>query len=199
MDVLVLMGSPRKEGNTATLLVPFLDELAARGHRVKHVVLHGMTIQACIECFHCQKTLDAPGCGLQDDMDALFLDILAADVIVWATPIFTWFCPPEMKAAMDRLFCLSKTYNELPDPPRLLKGKRLALISTYGADATTGPDLFEAAMRRECTYAHMVFAGHLGVRDVHGLQDFFSAEAKDAARSFARALDRGECQERFLP
>jgi multimeric flavodoxin WrbA len=198
MDILVLTGSPRKKGNTATLLGPFLDELKRRAHRVKRVDLHRKTIQACMECFRCQKTLDTPGCGLKDDMEALYPDILAADVIVWATPIFTWFCTPEMKAAMDRLFCLSKTYNELREQPMLLKGKKLALITTYGADVATGPDLFEVAIRRECTYAHMAFAGHLGVRDVHGPKDFSSAEAVDAARSFAAALDRGEYQERFL-
>jgi hypothetical protein len=72
------------------------------------------------------------------------------------------------------------------------------VISTYGAAADTGPDLFEAAMRRECDYARMTFAGHLGVRDNAGRADFTRPEAVEAARSFADALGRGECVERFV-
>ena len=199
MRFLVLMGSPRKQGHTATLLRPFLDELEALGHSADPVVLRGKAIQGCIECFRCQKVLDGPGCGLRDDMDALYPLVLAADVIVWATPIFTWFCPPEMKACLDRLFCLSKTYNDLDPKPLLLGGKRMALVSTYGAAPATGPDLFEAALRRECAYAGMTFAGHLGVRDIHGPGDFTSPAAVEAARTFAAALARGECAERFVP
>ena len=199
MKFLILMGSPRKKGHTATLLHPFLDELKVRGHHVEHVVLRGKEIQGCIECFKCQKVLDGPGCGLRDDMDELYPEVLAADVIVWATPIFTWFCPPEMKAFMDRLFCLSKKYNELDHKPLLLGGKRMALVTTYGDVPATGPDLFETAVRRECAYAGMAFVGHVGVRDIHGLEDFTSEVAMEASRAFAAALSRGECAERFVP
>jgi len=199
MNCLVLLGSPRRKGNTATLLRPFLDELKGRGHEVCFVALPGKRIQGCIECFACQRVLDVPGCALPDDMGELFPQVLAADVLVWATPIFTWFCTPEMKAAMDRLFCLSKTYNDLLVKPRLLEGKRLALISTYGDVPASGPDLMEAALRRECAYAGMTFAGHLGVRDINGREDFTDPVAVTAARSFAVALVEGRSMERFVP
>jgi len=199
MRFLVLTGSPRQKGNTATLLAPFLEELQRRGHLVHAVPLHGRRIKPCVECFHCQKILDSPGCRLKDDMEALYPAILAADVIVWATPIFTWFCTPEMKAALDRFFCLSKTYNDLPEKPRLLAGKKVALITTFGDAAATGPDLFEAALRRECAYAGMVFLGQLGVRDIRGLEDFTCETAVEASRTFAATLGRGGSMELFIP
>lgn len=199
MKVLVLMGSPRRKGNTATLLVPFLEALRQQGHDVACIALHGKDLRGCAECFGCQKVMDAPGCGIRDGMQELFPRILEAELLVWATPVFTWFCTPEMKAVLDRLFCLSKTYNALPEKPRLLAGKRLALISTYGDVPATGPDLFEAALRRECAYAGMTFLGHLGVREVHGAVDFSSPEAVSAAKAFAGAVGKGRSMDRFVP
>jgi multimeric flavodoxin WrbA len=196
MKYLIFMGSPREKGNTATLLGPFMEELRQRGDQVHYIALRGKTIRGCKECFHCQKVMDGPGCSQRDDMDGLFPEILAADVIVLATPIFTWFCTSEMKALIDRCFCLSKKYNDLIDKPMLLARKKLALITTYGDDAVTGPDLLETAVKRLCTYAEMEFAGHLGVRDINGIADFTNDQAVNAAKKFAASLAEQRAQEK---
>lgn len=191
MKHLILMGSPRKKGNTAALLDPLVEELNSLGESVRRLDICGRSIHGCLECFRCQQVLDAPGCGVRDDMDELFPEILAADVLTLATPIFTWFCPPELKAVMDRCFCLSKKYNGLEDKPMLLAGKRAALVTTYGDDAATGPDLLETTMKRLCAYSGMDYIGNLGVRDVHGIADFTCGSAVHAARAFAAVLAAG--------
>jgi len=194
MKYLIFMGSPREKGNTATLLNPFMRELDRRGEEIHYITLRGKTIRGCKECLLCQKVLDGPGCSQKDDMNDLYPEILSADVIVLATPIFTWFCTPEMKTVMDRCFCLSKKYNDLEKKPMLLAGKKVAMITTYGDEADTGPDLFEAAVKRLCTYAEMEFAGHLGMRDVNGMDDFTGEEAVTEAKAFAAALAENRAQ-----
>lgn len=188
MKYLIIMGSPREKGNTAALLNPFREELERLGESVRSIDVRGKSIHGCVECFRCQKVMDGPGCGLRDDMDDVFMALQEADVVVMATPIFTWFCPPELKALMDRCFCLSKNYNGLAEQPMLLAGKKAALITTFGADAATGPDLLETALERLCAYSGMDFIGHLGVRDVHGIADFTCDSAAQAARAFAASL-----------
>jgi multimeric flavodoxin WrbA len=196
MKFVIFMGSPREKGNTATLLGPFMEELRRHGDQVHYIALRGKTIRGCKECFLCQKVMDGPGCSQRDDMAGLFPEILAADVIVLATPIFTWFCPSEMKALIDRCFSLSKKYNELTDKPMLLAGKKLVLITTYGDEAASGPDLLETAVKRLCAYAEMEFVGHIGVRGVNGLDDFTNDQAVNAAKKFAASLTEQRAQEK---
>ena len=50
MKTLILMGSPRREGNTAALTVPFMDELKAAGHDVEMVWLYDKEILPCLAC-----------------------------------------------------------------------------------------------------------------------------------------------------
>ena len=54
MKVCVLMGSPRKEGNTAAILAPFCEELRQNGAEVETVWLYDREIQPCIACRSCQ-------------------------------------------------------------------------------------------------------------------------------------------------
>ena len=53
MKTLILMGSPRREGNTAALTVPFMDELKAAGHDVEMVWLYDKEILPCLACRAC--------------------------------------------------------------------------------------------------------------------------------------------------
>jgi len=103
----VLMGSPRVAGNTAELLKPFMAELENLGGEVEYNTLHDKMIESCRSCYACQHVSGRYGCGLADDAHALMDAMLASDCIVWATPVYTWFCTPPMKALLDRTFGLA--------------------------------------------------------------------------------------------
>ena len=90
MKVLVLMGSPRRRGNTAELCKPFMAELEANGAAVRYVVLADRNIQPCKGCYACQNVAGTYGCYQMDEMPVE--EILWADLIVLATPIYAWYC-----------------------------------------------------------------------------------------------------------
>ena len=107
------MGSPRKTGNTISITQPFIDELKAGGQDVELVWLYDRDIQPCKACRVCQTDWTAFGCQYQDDVQEIFDKILESDVIVFATPIYSWFCTPPMKSLLDRLvYGMDKFYGE---------------------------------------------------------------------------------------
>ena len=63
MKVCILMGSPRKQGNTNALLGPFRQELEGLGAETETVWLHALEIRPCTACRACQRDWTAFGCA----------------------------------------------------------------------------------------------------------------------------------------
>ena len=132
MKALILMGSPRKHGNTASLAAPFVRELEGKGVTCTVFDVYDMNLKPCVACRTCQKDWKIFGCPQEDDMGRIFDAAMAADLIVVASPIYSWYCTPPVKNVLDRLvYGMNKYYGEEMGPS-LWKGKRLALITTCG-------------------------------------------------------------------
>ena len=188
MNVLILMGSPRKNGNTAALLKPFTDELERGGAVVETVWLHDREIRPCIACRSCQQDWTIFGCSQKDDGQELFDKILACDLLVLATPIYAWYCTPPMKALLDRMvYGMNKFYGDEVGPA-LWKGKAMALLETCGYRPEKGSDLCEEGMRRYCKHSGLRYLGchaerHLGYKTV-----FMDNEKEARTRAYAKEL-----------
>ena len=96
MKVLLLAGSPRKNGNTAALLEPFCEVFAEAGAELESVWLYDEDIRPCIACRRCQEDWSSFGCSQSDGVPALFGKILESSLILLATPIYSWYCTPPM-------------------------------------------------------------------------------------------------------
>ena len=192
MNVCILMGSPRKQGNTAALLVPFCEELRKGGAEVETYWLYDLEIRPCTACRACQKDWTVFGCAQKDDAGFLFDRIIASDLIVLATPIYSWYCTPPMKALMDRMvYGMNKYYGE-GKGPSLWAGKSLALLETCGYRPEKGCDLFEEGVRRYCKHSALKYLGshaerHLGYGTV-----FMDGNKESRTREFARRLLKEE-------
>lgn len=103
MEVCILMGSPKKKGNTAAILKPFIEELENYNSNIEVIWLYDCKIEPCIACKKCQDNLFDFGCYCKDDVQKIFKKILMCDLIVFATPIYSWYCTSPMKALLDRL------------------------------------------------------------------------------------------------
>ncbi|MDR2089683.1 MAG: flavodoxin family protein [Clostridiales Family XIII bacterium] len=188
MEYCILMGSPRKNGNTSALLKPFAEELGALGARHTLTWLHDKRIEPCVACRLCQRDWSAFGCRHDDDMPEIFDAILACDVLVLATPIYSWYCTPPMKAALDRLvYGMNKYYGD-EKGPSLWKGKRLALVTTCGYPPEKGADLWEAGVKRYCKHSRLLYAGMLAERHSNYRSAFMDEEKERRARAFAQQL-----------
>ena len=156
MNCLALLGSPRKDGNTASLLDSFIEGAESKGLSTKKVWLHEKNITWCNACGYCKKDGIGTGkCVHDDDMTELYRDILAADAIVQAFPVYWWTMPAQTKVFQDRIYALDY---------RMLNGKKFYLLSTYmDEDPNSGFAIAESSFREICSYLRMDFAGSLGV------------------------------------
>jgi multimeric flavodoxin WrbA len=124
-NILIINGSPRKKGNSATLAQQVAAGAEAAGARVESVYLHGMNIQPCNACDACLKS-SAPDCVIDDDMQDLYPRLQEADVIVIASPIYWFTVSAQTKLFMDRCYAF--------EGPGVnpLKDKRYAIVLAYG-------------------------------------------------------------------
>ncbi len=187
MKVCILMGSPRGCGNTAELCKPFVEELGAHRAEYRMITLEDKDISPCRGCYHCQSVAGAYGCAIEDDMQGIVEEILRADVLVFATPIYTWQAPARLKAVMDRMYGLNKYYGAVPRA-RLNKGQRYALIATCGYEPDYGAGLLSESLRRWCEHSGLGYLGMYAVRDEDDLASFRTKAAIDGARAFARMI-----------
>jgi multimeric flavodoxin WrbA len=188
MKFSILMGSYRLEGNTATLLRPFIVELESLGAQVDYIPTAPRRIEPCTACWQCQNRFDGPGCSKDDDMGAIFDSVLSCDCIVFASPVYSWYCTPSLKAVMDRLvYSMNKYYGDVAGPC-LWEGRSLALVTTCGYDLEHGAGVLEEGLRRYAVHSRLTYLGKLAVRDIDGIQFFTNEAVVSAARDFARVV-----------
>ena len=188
MKVLILMGSPRKQGNTAALLEPFCGELRKGGAEVETLWLYDRDIYPCRACRQCQRDWTVFGCAQKDDVQEIFDQVLASDLLVLATPIYSWYCTPPMKALLDRLVYGMNKYYGAEKGPSLWQGKAAALLLTCGYRPEKGCDLFEEGMRRYCRHSGLRFLGSHAGRQLGYNGPFMDGEKEAWTRMFAREL-----------
>ncbi|MFC1836153.1 flavodoxin family protein [Thermodesulfobacteriota bacterium] len=151
MKIVSVFGSPRKKGNTATVLGWVEAELEEKGHDVHRINLTGSKINGCIECFTCKKKPDEPGCPQKDDALEVFDRILEAEAVIYASPVFCWSWTAQMKSFIDRHFCLVKESGPA-ERHSLLEGKKIALVATSAGPLEGNADLLVHQFDRLAAY-----------------------------------------------
>jgi multimeric flavodoxin WrbA len=123
--VLILLGSPRKRGNSAILAARIAKGAKKAGAKVETVFLQGLNIAPCKACYACQKE-NSKGCAIDDAMQEVYPKLLAAEAWVIATPVYWFTMSAQTKLFMDRCFALP-AYAKKP-----FAGKRIAIAMSYG-------------------------------------------------------------------
>jgi multimeric flavodoxin WrbA len=83
--VLALMGSPRRNKNTETLLDYLLEGIDRSNFEVEKIILRNLNINYCTGCEHCGKTSN---CVFKDDMSKIYDNFDNCDIIILASPIY---------------------------------------------------------------------------------------------------------------
>ena len=125
-NVLIVVGSPRKRGNSAILARQVADGVKAAGARAETVFLHGLKINPCSACDGCRKK-NADGCVVKDDMQALYPKMAQADAVVIAGPVYWFTVSAQTKLFMDRWYAFGGDRGYAA-----LSGKRFAVVLAYG-------------------------------------------------------------------
>lgn len=121
-------------------------------------------------------------------MQEIFGLVLSCDLLILATPIYSWYCTPPMKAVPDRLVYGMNKYYGGERGPALWAGKPVALVSTCGYRPEKGADLWEEGMRRYCKHSSLVYDGMHAERDLGYKTTFLDPEKVGRARAFAHTL-----------
>lgn len=97
--VLILSGSPRKNGNSDLLCNEFMRGAVDSGNQVEKIRVVEKKIGFCLGCYACN---DSGKCAIEDDMAEVLQKIIDADVIVLASPVYFYSIDAQLKAVIDR-------------------------------------------------------------------------------------------------
>jgi multimeric flavodoxin WrbA len=164
MNILVILGSPRKNGNSETLARTVVQELEQQqSNSVEYIHLNKLKIKPCQSCGGCEKT---SVCVIRDDMDALYEKVDASDRLFLVTPIYFYGPTAQCKAFIDRFQARWSRKYLLAKPFRQGEDRKGYLLATA---ATKGEKVFDASLLiAKCFFdaINMAFGGSLLVRSV---------------------------------
>ena len=161
--VLIISSSPRRGGNSETLAAAFARGAEEAGHSVETIRLREKKYGFCRGCLACLKT---GRCAVSDDAVEIAAKMCAADVLVFATPVYDYSVSGQLKTMLDRA-----------NP---LYGSNYAFTKAYllAAAADEGANTVEGAVKaiqgwvdcfERCELAGTIFAGGVnGVGDIAG-------------------------------
>lgn len=182
LNVLILLGSAREDGNSTRLAYAFADAASLKGHAVQSIRVPALEIAPCDGCGECWKPASVP-CAVRDDMDSVYPLLRKADVVVFATPLhfYCWSAP--LKTLVDRLFCLA------PKRRHTLVGKRTLLLAAAADDAPAAFAGLKATYRLVANHMQWDSLGELYVPGVAAEDDVArKPRALAKAKAFAEAL-----------
>jgi multimeric flavodoxin WrbA len=131
MKIVCLLGSPRPNGNSATIAKHFCETAEKGGASVQVFALNKLKYRGCQACGTCKTKLDK--CVLEDDLTEVLDVVREADILVMASPIYYGEVSSQLKGFIDRTFSyLKPDYTTNPSPSRLSPGKKLVFIQTQG-------------------------------------------------------------------
>ena len=191
-QILAIYGSPRRRGNTATLLKHAVQGAVDAGAQVNEIVLRDLKMSPCLEIYACKKE---GRCAIKDDFQQVVDQILSAKGLILASPIFFYTVSAHTKILMDRCQSLwVKKYwiDKVPfgqwEPKR--KGLFISAGATKGKKLFNGVlltvkyffDVLDMELFRSLLYRGLEFEG-----DVLKYPEYLE-DAYEAGKALARAI-----------
>ncbi len=155
-NILVISGSPKKDGNTSLLIEWFKQGAVVNGARIEIISAASLKckVNGCTSCRMCQKNKEYE-CVIKDDVTKVLKKMLEVDVIVMATPLYFFGPSAQLKIVFDRMFSLYKWDNDAGSMQTPLKGKTFIVIASAFEDV--GLDALEKPFVLTAEYTGMKF------------------------------------------
>ncbi len=190
MHMVIVLGSPRRNGNSEMLAKAVAEGMESEGGTVEYLRLNDLDIRPCQGCGGCDKSGE---CVVKDDMTEIYGKVDNADRLLLVTPIYFYAMSAQAKIFTDRMQARwSRRYN-LKNRFRQGEGRRGYVLATA---ATGGGKLFEStelcarylfdAIDMECGESLLVN----GVDDRKAVRE--KSDELTRARSFGEKISRGE-------
>ena len=158
--IVAIYGSPRKTGNTSLLLDRFLEGAASacksseKDIKIKKIIVRDLNISPCRECCNCSKTGE---CIIKDDMQRVYKELIEADFLAVASPVFFTTVSGYLKALIDR--CQRFWTLKYEHKKRIITKKRKGIfISTAGSGSK---DIFNCPQKVICSLFDVLYVDYL--------------------------------------
>ena len=177
MNILILSGSPRNNGNT-DLLVEAFAKGASEKHHVEVVSVHNYKVNPCMGCNACFSSV-GNACVQKDDMPVIYSKLANADMLVIASPVYFYGLSAQLKALIDRC------HNPIRDTFHIRKAALLLV------GAASLPELFDSILTQYqlcLNFFHIEDAGHVLVRGAKEKGSVRGTKALEEAEALGRAI-----------
>jgi len=155
MKILLISGSPRKQGNTTSILRTVSDRVKDI-MEVQTINLSDLQVHGCSGCSHCQENLEEIGCVQKDDVEKLLHQLIDADIILYGTPLYGHSYSGQLKLFMDRHVAMfkfvdgnNKSVDEM-DIRSFISGKPVGLIVSCQGPEEQNTELIKAQFDKFC-------------------------------------------------
>lgn len=177
--IVVITGSPRKNGNSFAMTEAFINAAQAKGHTVTRFDAAFKKIGGCHACETCYKTCKA--CSFDDDFNELAPAILEADAVVFTTPVYWYSFPAQIKAVIDKLYALCVGGKDVA-------GKECALIACCEEEDMSVMDGVRVPYERTAALLKWKSVGEVLVPGVLLVGDIDKTDGCKKAAALAEAL-----------
>lgn len=146
--IMILSGSPRKNGNTNTVVKWFVEGCKNTEADVEQIDAARLKSKnnGCIACLGCQKS-DRYECAVDDEIKPVLARMPEKDVVVFATPVYFFGPSAQLKLLIDRMYSLIKFDPAAGGYSHNLGHLKWGLIATAGGDINPGLSLVEQVFK----------------------------------------------------
>ena len=176
--IVVITGSPRKNGNSFAMTDSFIDSAIEKGHTVTRFDAAMMKIGGCHACETCYK--NGKACSFDDDFNTIAPAVLEADAIVFTMPVYWYSIPSQIKGVIDKIYSLEIGGKDI-------SGKECALIACCEEDDLSVLDGVRIPMERTAALNKWNMVGEVLVPGVLNPGDI---EKTDGCRQAAELADK---------
>ena len=155
-DIVILSGSPRREGNTERLAASFIDGAKSSEKNVTVFRTTEMRIGGCMGCMHCFEEKGV--CAQEDDMVQVLDALRTADTVILASPVYYFDMTAQLKLAIDRTFALISVGTSI---------KKAALLMTCGDSSEKAAEGAVVTYRSICAYSKWEDSGIIIATGLH--------------------------------
>lgn len=176
--ILVITGSPRKNGNSFAMTDAFIKAAEEKGHTVTRFDAAMMNIGGCHACETCFKTGTA--CSFDDDFNTIAPTILEADAVVFTMPVYWYAIPAQIKGVIDKIFSFVVGGKDI-------SGKECAVIACCEEDDMTVLDGIRVPIERSAALLKWKMVGEVLVPGVLNVGDI---EKTNGCKQAAELADK---------
>ena len=178
-NIVVITGSPRRNGNSFAMTDAFIQAAEAKGHTVTRFDAAMKQVGGCRACETCFSTGKA--CTFDDDFNTIAPAILEADALVFTMPVYWYSIPAQIKGVIDRIFSLVVGGKDIA-------GKECALITCCEEDDISVMDGVRIPMERMCALNKWKMVGEVLIPGVLNVGDIDKTDGCKKASALADAI-----------